>query len=151
MNEKLLINEDWKICGLCRLAVWQTIGVWEGQKELFETQPFNTLGYRHSKLATPANSAPHRPFINDILQFFSPLVTAYMNMSDAIALGVVMSVASCGGSSTDIPIRTRSWTIRSAWANHCYRHNLRSICKCRLGCQRCNYPGSLRSLSWSCA
>ncbi|KAF8859171.1 heme peroxidase [Acephala macrosclerotiorum] len=45
-------------------------------------------------------------FVNDTLQFFSPTVSAYMSMADNIALGVIASVAECGGTNTGIVART---------------------------------------------
>ncbi|KAH8900679.1 heme peroxidase [Thozetella sp. PMI_491] len=45
-------------------------------------------------------------FVNDTLQFMSPTVNAYLSMSDNIALGLIVSVATCGGDAASIPIRT---------------------------------------------
>ncbi|TVY40053.1 WSC domain-containing protein [Lachnellula occidentalis] len=44
-------------------------------------------------------------FINDTLRFMSPTVSAYLSMSDNIALGLVASLAECGGTTTGIPLR----------------------------------------------
>ncbi|KUJ07877.1 heme peroxidase [Mollisia scopiformis] len=51
------------------------------------------------EVARPGNEGL---FINDTLQFMLPTVTAYLSMSDNIALGVIASVAECGGTSTGI-------------------------------------------------
>ncbi|RDW79676.1 hypothetical protein BP6252_04314 [Coleophoma cylindrospora] len=42
-------------------------------------------------------------FINDTIQF---TISAYLSMADNLALGIVVSVATCGGSDTGIPLRT---------------------------------------------
>ncbi|KAK6064516.1 WSC domain-containing protein [Seiridium cupressi] len=44
-------------------------------------------------------------FIEDTLRFMGPTITAYLSMADNIALGLVASIASCGGSNTGIPLR----------------------------------------------
>ncbi|TVY22534.1 WSC domain-containing protein [Lachnellula hyalina] len=44
-------------------------------------------------------------FVNDTLRFMSPTVSAYTSMSDNIALGLIASLAECGGTTTGIPLR----------------------------------------------
>ncbi|TVY62831.1 WSC domain-containing protein [Lachnellula suecica] len=44
-------------------------------------------------------------FINDTLQFMRPTVNAYLSMADNIALGLVVSLVTCGGANTGIPLR----------------------------------------------
>ncbi|CAJ2506701.1 Uu.00g078870.m01.CDS01 [Anthostomella pinea] len=54
------------------------------------------------------SNRPENPglFINQTIGFFNPDVSAYVSMADMLALGVVASVATCGGTTTDIPLRT---------------------------------------------
>ncbi|RDW92072.1 hypothetical protein BP5796_01466 [Coleophoma crateriformis] len=44
-------------------------------------------------------------FINDTIQFMAPTISAYLSMADNLALGIVVSVTTCGGSDTGIPLR----------------------------------------------
>ncbi|CZR56980.1 related to beta-1,3 exoglucanase precursor [Phialocephala subalpina] len=47
----------------------------------------------------------HGLFVNDTLEFLAPTQSAYLSMADQIALGVLVSVAQCGGNAKAIPLR----------------------------------------------
>ncbi|KUJ21869.1 heme peroxidase [Mollisia scopiformis] len=47
----------------------------------------------------------HGLFVNDTMEFLAPTMNAYISMADQVSLGVLVSVAECGGNAAAIPLR----------------------------------------------